>query len=259
MINRGLWALCISMVVLPILTASAQNGATQLRYEIASVRPSDPTVDDGSVQPLPNGVGYNALGVTVRDMLSVMYRIPQRQFTGGPDWVYSKRFDVMGRADHTYSIDELHAMFENLLADRFNLKLQFVQEPGSVYMLRVAKSGLKMTAVDAGTDRHSPILGTDEGVTGDRVPLNYLCWWLGQNLQSDQRPVVDGTGLTGTYNFKLRFRPPSGPSAEDNGTDTEDLPSIFQALHDQLGLELTPEKGTVTKVVIEHIDPPSEN
>jgi len=118
---------------------------------------------------------------------------------------------------------------------------------------------LKMTAVDAGTDRHSPILGTDEGVTGDRVPLNYLCWWLGQNLQSDQRPVVDGTGLTGTYNFKLRFRPPSGLSAEDNGTDTEDLPSIFQALHDQLGLELTPEKGTVTKVVIEHIDPPSEN
>jgi uncharacterized protein (TIGR03435 family) len=240
--------------------APAQEKPVRLTYEIDSVRPSDTSLEEGSVQSFPNGIGYHADQVTVRDMLAVMYRIPSRQVTGGPEWVYTQNFDVVGRADHRYSIDELHVMFENLLMDRFNLKLHFVNETGPVYMLRVAKSGLKMELVPEGDDRHSPILGADTDVTGDRVPMNYLCYWLGQMLQSDHRPVVDRTGLTGTYSFRLRFRPELEPSiaAADAG-ESEDLPSIFHAVRDQLGLELTPERGPISKLVIDHIEKPSSN
>ena len=84
--------------------------------------------------------------------------------------------------------------------------------------------------------------------------------WLDSAGRSDGRPVVDSTGLKEAYSFELRFRPESEPSvsAADSG-EADDLPSIFQALRDQLGLELTPEKGPVSKLVIDHIEKPSAN
>jgi uncharacterized protein (TIGR03435 family) len=255
---------CLFLVCLGLLTcsvASAQEKPARLTYEIGSVRASDPSLEEGTVQPFPSGIGYHADQMTIKNMLAVMYRITGRQITGGPEWVYTEKFDVVGKADRTYSIDELHVMFENLLMDRFNLKLHFVNETGPVYMLRVAKSGLKMKQVPVGNDRHSPIQGNDDvDVTGDRVPMNYLCYWLGQMLQADHRPVVDRTGLTGTYSFRLRFHPELEPSvaAADAG-ESEDLPSIFHALPDQLGLELTPERGPIQTLVIDHIEKPSSN
>jgi uncharacterized protein (TIGR03435 family) len=234
----------------------SQSNANHLTYEIVSIRPSDPNSQGGGIDPLPKGIGYNAIGVTIRDMLSVMYRIPKRQITGGPTWIHNERFDVLVRADRPYSIDDLHAMFVNALADRFDLKLHVDTKLGPIYALRVAKSGLKMTQVDEGTDRNSPIHSEgDNQFTGDRVPLNYLCFWLGMKLQQDNRPVMDKTGLTGHYNFKLSFRPQLSTDARE----TSDLPSIFDAVKDQLGLQLLPQEGPVRTIVIDHIERPTPN
>ena len=259
MIWRG-W--CILLLGFWTTSAFGQDKPARLLYDVASVRPSQPGAPEGEVDSLPGGIGYNAERISVKDMLSVMYRIPFRQIVGGPEWLATEKFDVEARADHPYSIDDLHLMFQNLLADRFNLKLHKRIKLGPVYVLSVAKSGLKMTPVDPGKDRHNPITSSgDNEVVGDRVPLNYLCFWLGQNLQNDQRPVVDRTGLTGTYDFTLEFRPqlPPDVSAEGLSPETQDLPSIFDALKAQLGLELVPQKGPVEYYVIDRVDKPSEN
>ncbi len=188
--------------------ALGQGTPVRLVYDVASVKRSEPGAPDGEVDPLAGGTGYNAVRVSVKDMLSVMYRIPHRQIIGGPEWLGTEKFDVLARTDHSYSIDELHTMFQNLLADRFNLKLHRQTKLGPVYILTVASSGLKMVPVDSGIDRHNPITsGPNYEVTGSRVPMNYFCFWLGQNLQNDQRPVIDRTGLTGTYDFTLAFQP----------------------------------------------------
>jgi uncharacterized protein (TIGR03435 family) len=153
-------------------------------------------------------------------------------------------------------------MFQRLLADRFNLRLHKQVKMGPVYVLTIAKSELKMIPVDAGKDRNIPISdGPNNESIGSRVPMNYLCFWLGQRLQSDQRPVIDKTGLTGSYDFKLSFRPQLPPDASSEGlaAEVESLPSIFAAVRDQLGLELVPEKGPVETLVIDHIEEPSEN
>ena len=190
--------LLLASAVASISVGFGQNQPVRLVYDVASVKPSEPGAPDGEVDPLPGGTGYNAMRISVKDMLSVMYRIPHRQIVGGPEWLSSEKFDVLARADHSYSIDELHTMFQNLLADRFNLKLHRQMKVGPVYVLTVAPSGLKMTPVDAGKDRHNPVTsGPNDQVIGSRVPMNYFCFWLGQNLQSDERPVVDKTGLTG--------------------------------------------------------------
>lgn len=241
------------------LPGMGQGSAAQLTYEIVSVRPSAPNADPGSVQSLPNGIGYNGIAVTVRDMLTVMYRLPRRQVIGGPDWVDTERFDVMVRADHRYSIDELHAMFQNMLAERFHLRLHIETKQGPVYALTIAKSGLKMTPVEEGFARNSPINTVGENVyRADRVPMVYLCFWLGTQLQNDHRPVVDETGLTGHYDFRLTFRPLLAPQDGQSG-EAENLPSIFDAVREQLGLQLTPKVGPVQTLVIDSVERPSSN
>ena len=98
-------------------------------------------------------------------------------------------------------------------------------------------------------------------MTGTRVPMPYFCWMLGQLLQSDERPVVDMTGLTGLYNFHLSFLPTNLPQADFDQLPQEarDRPTLFDALKDQLGLKLTARKGPVQYFVIDHIDRPTEN
>jgi uncharacterized protein (TIGR03435 family) len=256
------WLSVVGFGIVSVFGAPGQDKPVRLVYEVASIKASPPGAPEGYVDPLPGGIGYNAKNIPVKDMLSVMYRIPRRQIVGGPEWLSSERFDIQVRADHPYSIDDLHIMFQNLLADRFNLKLHIETKAGPVYMLTIAKSGLKMNPVDAGKDRNIPITdGANHEYIGSRVPVNYLCFWLGQKLQNDQRPVVDGTGLTGTYDFKLTFRPQLPPDASMEGSSPEldSLPSIFNAVKDQLGLELTPERGPVETLVIDHIEKPSEN
>ena len=75
------------------------------------------------------------------------------------------------------------------------------------------------------------------------------------------RPVLDRTGLTGHYDFKLQFTPfPMGAAPEDVVTSSGSTsPYIFAALEEQLGLKLEPARGPVETIVIDHIERPSEN
>lgn len=256
---------CISIGIFTLISLPVALGQGQanplLVYDVVSIRPSQPGAS-GSIVPLPRGIGYNANATTVKVMLSVMYRIPLRQIVGGPDWLSSEKFDVQVRADKPYGIDDLHVMFQNALAARFGLKVHLETRIGPVYVLIVAKSGLKMTPVDTGKDRNVPITdGGNNEATGSRVHMDYLCYWLGQRLQNDERPVVDKTGLTGTYDFRLSFRPQLAPNpeAEEGSPELDNLPTIFDAVKDQLGLELIPQKGPVQTLVIDHVAKLSEN
>jgi uncharacterized protein (TIGR03435 family) len=97
-----------------------------------------------------------------------------------------------------------------------------------------------------------PITGdalSPEGIIGHSVAMEYLTWWLGQRLQ-DGRPVIDKTGLEGYYDFKLSYMPELPPDASDR-------PNFFQALREQLGLRLEPQKGTGS--VIDSIETPATN
>jgi uncharacterized protein (TIGR03435 family) len=240
--------------------AVGQDEPARLVYDVVSIRPSPPGATGGIV-PLPGGIGYNATA-TVKVILSVMYQIPLRQIVGGPDWLSNEKFDVRARTDRPSDTDDLHVMFQNALADRFGLKLHIETRIGPVYVLTIARSGLKMKPVDAGKDRNMPITdGRNNEAIGNRVHMDYLCYWLGQRLQNDERPVVNKTGLTGTYDFKLSFRPELPPDAlaNEQSPELEGLPTIFDAVKDQLGLQLIPQQGPVQTLVIDSVGKLSEN
>jgi uncharacterized protein (TIGR03435 family) len=238
-----------------------QDKALRLTFDVATIRPSKQTDFNGGIKALPGGNGYTAQNIPVKLMISLMYRVPMRQISGGPEWLNSDRYNVEAKTDGSYSIDDLHTMYQNLLTDRFNLKFHIETKEGPVYALLLDTPGSKMKVNEGPQDYKIPVNFTPEGAVGVRVPMPYFCWWLGQQLQNNGRPVVDLTGLKQNYDFTLTYRPERPPDASLDNLPPEirDRPSLFDALKQQLGLKLQPQKGPIDYYVIDHIDRPSDN
>lgn len=243
--------------------AVAPPGSPHLTFDVIAIHPSRPPERGQScfIKAIPGGNGYQVRCLPLKIAISLMYKIPERQITGAPAWLSDERFDIDARADKAYSLDDLHTMFQNLLADRLALKFHTEQKEGNIYALTLDSSGLKMKRNTNPEDFQIPVQTGLAGMTGTRVPMNYLCWQLGQFLQNDERPVINMTGLTGNFDFKLAFLPdlPPGFDKDSLPPGVLDRPNLFTALREQLGLKLTPQKGPVTFMVIDHIDKPSDN
>jgi uncharacterized protein (TIGR03435 family) len=256
--------LCI-LAALGGLPLQAQEKPARLTFEVVSIKPSKAGARGGGIKPQPGGQEYKAENVPVKLMISLMYKIPFRQITGGPGWLDSDLYDVDAKADHSYNLDDLHVMFQNLLADEFKLKFHKEIKEGPVYALMLDKSGSKMKISDS--DRFSDIPIQVQGgpfgvINGKRVPMQYFSWWLGNTfLQRDERPVIDKTGLDKFYDFTLSFAPELPPDfpKENLPPGFLDRPSIFDALKQQLGLKLEAQKGPVEYYVIDHVEKPDEN
>ena len=234
----------------------------RLTFDVAAIHPADPGAQGGGIKPLPNGTGYIVQNMTVKLMMTVIYRIPPARIEGGPDWFATARFDLEAKADRAYGLEDLHTMFKNLLADRFGLKFHTETKQGPVYELTVDKSGVKMKAGSAVGNLNIPIMPSGPAeFTGTNVPISYLCWFLGQQLRTDPRPVIDETGLTQVYDFTLAFLPelPPGVSADALPPELQNRPSLEDALREQLGLRLESGRGPVENYLIDHVDRPSEN
>jgi uncharacterized protein (TIGR03435 family) len=246
----------------PLPALHAQDKPARLTFEVASIKPSQPGGRGGLIKALPGGQEYSARNASVKLIVSLMYKVPIRQIAGGPAWLDTDGYDIEAKAGHSYNLEDLHAMFQNLLADRFKLKFHKETKEGPAYALTVDKSGLKMKLNESPQDFEVPLSsGKDGTIIGTRVPMQYFCWWLGQVLQRDERPVIDQTGLDKNYDFTLAFLPELPPDfpKENLPPGMLDRPSIFDALKEQLGLKLQAQKGPVGFYVIDHVERPSEN
>ncbi len=254
---------CIGLLFLAATAvAPSQSSQPRLTFDVVAIHPSPPDVRGGMVKPLPKGTGYTVENMTVKTMMSVIYRIPGSQISGGPDWLSTDHFDVQAKSDQSYGLDDLHTMFKNLLADRFGLKFHTETKEGPVYELFADRPGIKMKLAGTAGDLNIPISQVGPGqFVGVKVPIPYLCWFLGQQTPGDPRPVIDKTGLTQLYDFTLKFVPelPPGVSADSLPPEFQNLPDLRDAVQEQLGLKLVPAKGPVQYYVIDHIDKPSEN
>jgi uncharacterized protein (TIGR03435 family) len=262
MIRVKLFAILSLLLIISLPLLHAQETPARLTFDVASIKLAKPGTPPGAIKVMPGGEEYIAQDAPVKLLIALMYKIPIRQITGGPDWLSTDLYKIDAKADHSHNIDEMHIMFQNLLADEFKLKFHKETKEGNVYALTIDKSGLKMKEHTGDQAFNIPITGgVAAGFTGDRVNMEYLCWWLGQILTNDQRPVVDMTGLSKNYDFKLTFVPELPPNVSPETIPGEILnrPSLFEALKQQLGLRLDPQKGPVEYYVIDHIERPAGN
>jgi len=241
-------------------------------FEAASIKPSAPMgmgMVRMGVEMLPGG-RVSMSGVTVRFLIQQAYGVRDFQIAGGPAWMGSDRYDITAKPEGAATPEQVKVMIQALLADRF--KLQFHREAKELptYALVVAKGGPKFHEPEVVAEGSDKPKGTRMSMNGRgqfnlaRAPVAALANQLGQVLG---RSVIDRTGLTGNYDFELKWTPDEGqgtmkmaggegpPPSTDSAAGT----SIFTALQEQLGLKLESTKGPVEILVIERAEKASEN
>jgi uncharacterized protein (TIGR03435 family) len=254
------------VVLLTALGASFSQNKTgtppRLEFEVASVKPAKPGTQGGGIKPLPGGQTYVATNVPVGLMIRLMYHLNGSQISGGPAWLDKDLYDVDAKADGPHTIEELHVMFQNLIVDRFKLQFHYETKALPAYELVVDKSKPKMTENHNPENFDIPIQVQFGSLQATHSSMSYFSWVISQMLN---KPVVDQTGLTGFYDFKLDYTPDVPQAvldrlqAEGRSLPPTNGPDIFTALREQLGLRLDSHKGPVQVMVIDHVEKPSEN
>jgi uncharacterized protein (TIGR03435 family) len=283
------------------IQASSQaqtTGASAPVFEVASIKPSKSSgslgVGGGKAIFEKEIAGWSSLdrftakGETLLTLIQMAYGIHQaKQISGGPNWIDSEEYDVEAKVDKSEADTlqkltpdqrniEQQRMLQALLADRCKMRIHRGTKLLPVYALVIAKNGPKLRVAKPG-DTYSKGI-QDEGrpagaetlefgpgqLTGQALPIAFLVQQLMDQPELDGRLVLDQTGLTGTYDYRLQWTPERLRSNSSQGPDTalppdSSGPSLFAALQQQLGLRLESTKGPVDTVVIDHIERPSEN
>jgi uncharacterized protein (TIGR03435 family) len=251
---------------LTLATIGLLSGQPALKFEAASIKPSQPGETGGGIRPAPGGERYVASNVTLKQMITVAYRIKPEQVAGGPAWMDADRYDMNAKAERPSSLEELHVMLQDLLADRFKLRFHRESKELPMYALTVDKDSPKLKpheAQSAGDPWIDQVQDDFPQTTWHATfaPMDFFAWRLSLILD---RPVVDLTKLKGGYDFDLKFTqelPPNiQPGALFNGGPIDASGStIFEAIRQQLGLKLERQKGPVDILVIDHAEKPVEN
>lgn len=138
----------VGLMGAPLVQAQA---AKSLKFEVASLKPSEPGGRGGGIRPAPGGERYLASNTPLRLLIMVAYRVKAGQIVGGPAWMAADRYDMNAKAERPSSIEDLHLMLQDLLADRFKLQFHRATRELPVYALTVDKGGGKLRPHEAGS------------------------------------------------------------------------------------------------------------
>jgi uncharacterized protein (TIGR03435 family) len=248
--------------LLLIFVASGATSGTAFgqTFEVASIR-----VREGAPQWKFEISGTRLMieSYTLFGLVREAYGLQNYQFqrTGMPPLMLSNDtlYDINAKAegDGIPTRAQFRQMLQALLADRFKLKVHRDSVETPVYALTVAKGGSKFKASAPDADPTVRVSCTPN------CSANYVLTMpkgtmedLSHNLDLD-RPVVNQSGLTGTFDIKLTFTPEFRRNSRPE-PDLNDI-SIFTAVQDQLGLKLEPAKAMIEMLAVDHAEKPSEN
>jgi uncharacterized protein (TIGR03435 family) len=242
-------------------SALAQNPAPPA-FEVASVKinKTDPSSAHVGIEARGNSLSMRFM--TLRIAIAWAYDIQRPQIVG-PDWIDTERYEIQAKAPRTATENEMKVMLQPVLAERF--KLAFHRETRSVpvMVITVPKEGHKMTP---STDKGPPDIVQDpvRGPMVKRAPLKELA----EDVSHDANvPVLDQTGLAGTYDFAFnvqkyvnaaRSRAASSATRMSEAELKSDL--MQELLMGELGLKLESKKAPVEMFLIDHAEQkPVEN
>lgn len=262
-----------SAAAMPIFTQK-QSPAALPSFDVASVKPDDPNDRIRGDRELDAGGRLVFRAATLQWLIIQAYGLQPYQISGGPSWVDNELFNLEARPPANSAAAKVHPtdprttsppdellMLRSLLESRFQLELSKEQREGTVYSLEPVTSGINRDQFHAPAhpdERPLVTLGreeppTQEGVNYDYEGHNATMALLAERLEQHlSAPVKDNTGLTGNFDFVLRY-------VNDESLVGAKYPSLPSALQEQLGLRLKAEKGPVDHYVITRAERPSPN
>jgi uncharacterized protein (TIGR03435 family) len=273
-----------------------QSGqGTRLAFDVASIRQNKsdaPAASNFHLGPgdfyTPNGGRFAATNFPLVTYIFFAYNVMGNQIQSLvsqlPAWVTNDHFDIQARAQGNPTKDQMRLMMRSLLADRFKFAVHTEKRELPVVALVLAKPGsigpeLHAHPADAPCDTKfdqtgppdvaalcNGILGLPPSVPGRErlggrnVTLDFFANMLSQRVNLG-RPMIDATGLNGTFDFTLEFTPDSRATAAQtpNAPSDADGTTLEQALREQLGLKMEARRGPIDVLVVDHIDHLSEN
>jgi uncharacterized protein (TIGR03435 family) len=235
--------------------------ATPAAFEVATIKPTGLTLGVKWIR-MPSNGELITRGTSLKDLIQYAYALHPNLIAGASGWMESERYDIIGKPEpgKLPREDELKAMLRTLLADRFKLEFHRAPKDSSVYVLVIAKAGPKLKerrAVDGDAS-------TSLSFQGARLPARSVSMpMLAEALQTVvlDRPVIDGTGLKGKYDFDLVWMPEPDQFL-GRGADVPsdaNAPSIFTAIQEQLGLRLDSRKAPLESLIVDHAEKPSDD
>lgn len=252
------------------------------RFEVASVRPSPPANLPAGMVPAPNlqggpgtadpeRIAYTNAGM--RLLIETAFGVRFMQVVA-PAWTAAERYDVSAKVPAGASKEQFQTMFQTFLKERFKLQFHHEERMLPVYAMTVGKNGPKLKVSTATPDPLGPVpkvAGADDDgfpvfppayvgvaaipangrlrIRGQKVGVEKLAQMLQDRLD---HPIVDQTGLTGEYDFKVEIEWIRRPGPAPDGP-SDPAPSVSQAL-DKLGLKLELKRLPYDVIVVDQID-----
>jgi len=295
LVIAGTAALAVPVVVGILNAPTIQAQSAGPKFEVASIKlctSGEGGRSGGGTESL-SGPSPDRLDVNCETVASLIQRAysgrPPVPVSGGPAWVTSDRYRIDAKAERPQSREVMNGpMLQALLEDRFHLRILRESKEVPVYEMTVAKGGPKLQRAVEGDCLSDPAKIREARAAGQKPTPCGIYFGkkkdapgivtantretsltaIAKNL-SDllDRPVIDKTGLTGTFDLYAEFVPDeSTPAllgramfAPLEGVAPEPGPSFIPALQQQLGLKLEPAKGPRDFLVIDHVERPSEN
>ncbi|WP_156993596.1 TIGR03435 family protein [Terriglobus sp. TAA 43] len=234
-----------------------QDVTSPLKFDAVTVKPNK-TGSSTMASMYHSGDMLQLENITLQVALWDVFDQQEYLIDGVPDWGKRLHFDIQGKildatpqAIDALTLDQRRAMVIRVLQERFGLKTHWITRDAPEYALVVAKGGSKLTPTtftrtSSGRNLYN---WSAESVTTDDLAKG-----LAGTLR---RPVENRTGLTGQYDFHLKWS--ADKSELSPGSAADDAPSIFTAVKETLGLELKPITGPVQVLVVDTLELPDEN
>ncbi len=233
-------------------------------FEVATIKPSKPDAQGRLYNTRPRK--FITFNTSLSNLINFAYGLHVKQIVGGPAWMDEAHFDLEVQPDGEGqpSAEQWKTILKKLLADRFQLKFHYEKRELPVFALVVAQTGPKLTPSDGDPKDGGSLLFRALGVLpGQNVSMAEFANVM-QSAVLD-RPVVDETGLTGRYNFLLKWTPDDsqfgglGIKVPPSADGADQAPPLFTAIQEQLGLKLEATRAPVEVMVVDKAEKPSEN
>jgi uncharacterized protein (TIGR03435 family) len=292
--------------------AQSTSDSQPLSFDVASVRENKSGFSASGDKPhsnfpigsddsyYPTGGEFSATNLSLISYIIFAYKITTNNrdalIASVPDWVLNDGFNIEARTDVTdVSKDQMRAMMQSLLADRFKLATHHEQREVPVFAAVLDQPGklgpqLRKHSPDGPcpqpnpTQQSGPSTGTSPAPPTDSAGFPSVCGGFANYMRPSATyhrrfgggnlsiatiassfsglgqlgcPVVDQTGLTGGYDFFLDYLPDPPPGRE-LPADASGL-NFVEALRTQLGIKLIRQRSIIDFVIVDHIERPSAN
>ena len=261
------WAAIALALLLPAVSASPQSTSATPSFEVASVKPDpDGRVFRISFEP---GGRFIVAGVPLNMLIQRAYGLQMFELAQVPQWTRAERFAITAKAPDgaPAAPASILAMLRTLLADRFGLRVHEDMRDGPIYELVLDRADRKLgprllPPTEDCTEFIAGTTGTAAPKCAIAVSRDSVYTLRGRSMprlsvdlaQFVGRPVIDKTGIVDRFDVELRF---AREGVSDAPAPTPDVPPLFTALREQLGLRLEPARGPVRTVVIDTVARPT--